>query len=149
MQYFNNSHPQRYYFLPRSVPTLSIPPPTTDGILASLACCCHLSPWSKGRPPPSLWNFHSTLLRPSSPPPHPSDIRCRNSLSYVSVYVYALWKFHIKFMTHQTVLRSRNYVNASTDLRSKMKLKSAEQLFISSIYGRNWKETRKIFHGMR
>lgn len=53
---------------PRSVPTLLVPPPTTDGILISLACCCHLSPWSKGRPPPSLWNFHSTILWPSSPP---------------------------------------------------------------------------------
>lgn len=93
---------------------------------------------------PLKFPFHDPLTIFTTP----SDIRCRNSPSHVSVYIYALWKFNIKFMTYQTVLRFRSYVNASTDLRLKMKLKSIEQLFILSIYGWNWKESQKVF-GMR
>lgn len=145
MQYFNNSHPQRYFFLVLSLLSwFHRQLQTAFWFRWPAVVTCRL-----GRKAGHLHPFEISIPRSSD---HlqttPSDIRCRNSPSHVSVYIYALWKFNIKFMTYQTVLRFRSYVNASTDLRLKMKLKSIEQLFISSIYGWNWKDSQKVF-GMR
>lgn len=35
----------------------SVTPPTTGEILSPLACCCHLSPRSKGQLTPPFWNL--------------------------------------------------------------------------------------------
>lgn len=87
--------------------------------------------------------------RPSSPPPYPSDIRCRNSPSHVSVYVYASWKFNIKFMAYQnsfTISKLCKCLNRFT-LKNEIKI-GRIIVYIISINIWNWKENQKVF-GMR
>lgn len=105
----------------RHHPNARAPPVTAS----TTACCCHLSPGAA-----------ITVL--------PVAFPRRRSSSRSRVYVYALWKFHIKFMTSLSPPRAEFYdfaaVNAGppADLCSKLELKSTagrslRRLFIGRV----------------